>query len=464
MAEAAVSGIIIKLGDLLFGEVVFLYDVSNQMELVKLQLHQMQCFLKDAVSKQKKDERVKGWVRDIRDVAYETEDAIDEYLWVVARSRLKHVGFFEKCFRKPFEIYARHKLGKSICKIQIRLNIISQGRTIFGIKNLDDERSDRRPMLRGPWVPDDDEYEIVGFKNNQRSIISQLIAGKRTPRRQIISIVGQGGLGKTTLAHKVYNSKEVKGYFDERIWLTVSIEFNLNVLLKKVLDKLGKPIHKETENDDEYLLVEVKLSLRQKRYLIVFDDVWTFESIDQFQKALPNDSNGSRVLMTSRFSNIAKRADLGSITHELQFLNEEESLQLLLAKAFFPSTSNISDDLIELAKKLAKKCGGLPLALVLIGGLLSMRAPNYNDWYRVLQTMDWKSNCIECMKVLGTSYEDLPHSLKPCFLYFGCFPEDTDIGASALMRMWIAEGFIQSDGRGTLEDTAECYLEELIQR
>jgi NB-ARC domain/Rx N-terminal domain len=464
MAEASICSVVEKLGDLLIKEAVCLYDIGTQIELVNLQLHQMQCFLKDAASKQKQDERVKGWVKDIRDVAYETEDAIDEYLCVVARSRFKGAGFIT---RKPVELYARHKLGKSIAKVQNKLQLISQGRITFGIKNLVDERSDIRPSIRGPVVPDGDGYEIVGFKDDQRNIISQIVDRENMPRRQIISIVGQGGLGKTTLVHKVYNSKEVKGFFKERIWLTVTREFKLNELLKKVLDKLGKTsIYKETEDDSEYLMSEVKQSLRQKRYLIVFDDVWTVESIDQFQRALPDDKNGSRVLMTARFSKIAKQIDPGSMTHELKFLNEEESLQLLLAKAFpYQSTaSKIPDDLTELAKKLAKKCGGLPLALVVIGGLLSMRTPTYNDWYQVYQTLDWQSNGIGCMKVLATSYEDLPYSLKPCFLYFGCFPENSEIRASSLLRMWIAEGFIQSDGRRTLEDTAECYLEELIQR
>lgn len=63
-----------------------------------------------------------------------------------------------------------------------------------------------------------------------------------------------------------------------------------------------------------------------------------------------------------------------------------------------------------------------------------------------------------------TSYQDLPYYLKPCFLYFACFPEDYDIRTGPLMKMWIAEGFIQHEGRGELEDTAERYLEELAQR
>ncbi|KAJ1700010.1 hypothetical protein LUZ63_008522 [Rhynchospora breviuscula] len=444
---------------------MFLYGVRDQIELVKLQLHQMQCFLKDADSKQKKDERVKGWVQNIRDVAYETEDAIDTYLCEIAPSQWNGVGVFKKCALKPVELSARHRLGEKISMIQMKLKLISEGRTTFGIENLGDERSETKAVAKG--AVNNDDCEIIGFQDAERSLITQLVASVSDHRRRVVSIVGQGGLGRTTLARKIYNSKEVKEHFEITLWLTVSSDFKIIDILKEGIRKLRSVDHKEKESNGQFLLEEMKNILEAKRYLVVLDDVWGMNFYDMFRKALPDGDNSSRVLMTSRSLDVVKRADPGSMPYKLHFLNDDESLKLLFSKAFphenAASSCHVGPDLIHVAKNLARLCGGLPLALVVVG-LLSVRDPTYDNWNRCLQTMDWQSDGVECIEVLITSYQDLPTFLKPCFLYFACFPEDYEIHKGPLLRMWIAEGFIQHEERRELEDTAERYLDQLAQR
>jgi hypothetical protein len=111
------------------------------------------------------------------------------------------------------------------------------------------------------------------------------------------------------------------------------------------------------------------------------------------------------------------------------------------------------------------KCGGLPLALMVLGGLLSKKPCNYHAWSKVLNTLSWHDDDgKKCSEIIGTSYEDLPFALKSCFMYFAAFPEDYKISATSLLRMWIAEGFIPQEDNRTLEETAESYLEDLVQR
>ncbi|KAF3341818.1 disease resistance RPP13-like protein 3 [Carex littledalei] len=79
--------------------------------------------------------------------------------------------------------------------------------------------------------------------------------------------------------------------------------------------------------------------------------------------------------------------------------------------------------------------------------------------------MSWHANDgKKCSEIIGTSYEDLSLPLKLCFMYFAAFPEDHEINATFLLPMWIAEGFIPQEDNRTLEETAEGYLEDLVQR
>ena len=166
-----------------------------------------------------------------------------------------------------------------------------------------------------------------------------------------------------------------------------------------------------------------------------------------------------------RFINIAEEMDRISKPYVIQPLNEEESKQLLLKKIFPNQFANeCPSDLIPLATQFTKKCGGWPLPLVVLGGILSRKKPDFITWNEVMQNIDWQINGSSFMGVISTGYEDLPSSLKPCFMYFGVFPEDHQIKATTLIQLWIAEGFIRQEGTKELEDIAENYLEELVQR
>jgi NB-ARC domain len=166
-----------------------------------------------------------------------------------------------------------------------------------------------------------------------------------------------------------------------------------------------------------------------------------------------------------RFINIAEEADAISKPYEIKPLNAEDSKQLLLKKIFpNQNAKECPKDLLPLAPELAKKCGGWPLALVVLGGILSRKIPNYITWDEVIRNMDWHTDGSRCMCVISSSYDYLPIHLKPCFMYFAVFPEDRQIKATTLIHLWIAEGFIFPDASKTMEGIAENYLEELAQR
>jgi NB-ARC domain len=239
-------------------------------------------------------------------------------------------------------------------------------------------------------------------------------------------------------------------------------------ILKNIRGQIREINKSEQGKNEEYFLMDLFRSLKEKKYLLIIDDVWTTNLWITIQKALPNEKNGSRILMTTRIYEVAKEADPACEPYKLSFLTEKSSLELFLKNAI-PNEgirNECPEDLLVLAGQFSNKCGGLPLALVVLGGMLAKKQFTYPIWNKVMETMNWHTNEQKvCIEIISTSYDNLPLALKSCFMYFAIFPEDyTIVNVPSLLRMWIAEGFIPHEENRTLEYTAESFLEDLVQR
>ncbi|RVW87147.1 putative disease resistance protein [Vitis vinifera] len=453
LVEAVVALAVEKLGGLLieeFGYAVRRTHVQSEVEWIERELIRINCFLKDADAKQKGDERVKTWVRDVRDVAYQVEDAIDTFIMIKSTGPRKRAGFIKRCvccFSFLLnELALQHKLGKDIRGIKVKISDISASRITYGIENIGgggegSSYVSEKLRERRRSCPRMDDHDVIGFDEDINMLVARLL-DQETPRRSTISIVGMGGLGKTTLAKKVYNCRSVKRRFDFCAWVYVSQDYRAGELLHEIGEKILR-IEKGrlAMMNRQHLEERVSTVLRKKRYLIVLDDIWETEVWDDLKTLFPDLMNASRVLFTTRIRDVAIHADPRSATHELHFLNQAQSWELFLKKAFPMEGDSVTcpPELERLGTQIVAKCGGLPLAIVIIGGLLSRKRK-----YPV--------------------YNDLPYYLKPCFLYFGLFPEDLEIPVGKLVLLWIAEGFVQQRGEESMEDVAEDFLEELVDR
>ena len=467
MAESAVSFAVERIGDALLQKAIFLKGVHEQVDRMQRELKRMQCFLKDADAKQQEDERVRHWVSEIQDVAYDAEDAIDAFIFNVESGRTK---FFPcRMFKK---LVSSCKVGKEIEAIQIKIQDISKSRETYGINSIGEATSQAGQRLQklryiSPLVK---EEIIVGLKEDTDKLVEQLVKGDE--RRRAVSIVGMGGIGKTTLAKKVYNDSQVMGYFRFcRAWAYVSQDCRPRDVFQNILNQIpykpnedeAKKIEKMQEHEFGDFLHE---RLKEKRFLVVLDDIWESDDWKCLAKAFPEENNGSRLLLTTRNKNVALQADAQSVPYEVKLLSEEESWKLFCRSAIPGNvTESCPPELKELGEKMVKKCAGLPLAIVVLGGLLSSRTQLLTVWEEVFNKLRAHfavSNGVDA--ILSLSYIDLPHNLKSCFLYLGLFPEDKVISKRRLLLLWIAEGFITQQDEQRLEDTAEDYLNELINR
>ncbi|KAA8542323.1 hypothetical protein F0562_023541 [Nyssa sinensis] len=417
-AEHIVAFVVEKIAGQLIQEAGSLSTVHNHIQWIEGELRRMQCFLRDAEKKQDGDERVRNWVADIGDVAYDTDDVIDTFILKVAQRRRK--GFI---------------------MIKIRIGEITDSRSTYGIENIGGGRegaciaASRLKEKRRSFSHACEE-DIVGLEEEIRMLESCVIHGD-----------------SATLC----NFDHWNGRF--------RVKETLHDLGQKLMG-LGKADLEKMNNQD--LVETLSTFLEDKRYIIVLDDIWKCEVWDDLKLIFPDKNNGSRVMLTTRFKYVALHADPRSPPHELSLLNDEDGWVLLSKKVCLEWNSNttLPPWSKELGKEMVKRCGGLPLAIVVLGGLLSRKDATFNEWLKVLQSVHWQltQDPTQCAEILALSYCDLPYYLKSCFLYFGLFPEDFEISARRLILLWVAEGFVQPRGQEPLEDVAEDYLEELIGR
>ncbi|GMH28173.1 hypothetical protein Nepgr_030016 [Nepenthes gracilis] len=283
-----------------------------------------------------------------------------------------------------------------------------------------------------------------------------------------------GGSGKTTLARKLYNHKTIKQHFNCQAWVSISQEWNPQHILVEILRQAAGITQKTDEMVSiEGLVDKLRDYLKHKLYLIVLDDVWKKDALEDMLPAFPFENRGSKIIITTRIHEVVEFPDLPHFFHEPRHLTKDESWELF-SKIALNHRECIDDyqqigDFEKLGKEMLKKCEGLPLAIIALGGLLGAKGTT-EEWEKVSKVVSSKvmggrgTHTYGTVKdMLALSYHDLPYDLKPCFLYVALFPEDCEIPISMLTNMWIAEGFIMSQEE-TLEEAARQCLDELIQR
>ncbi|KAK1323913.1 putative disease resistance RPP13-like protein 3 [Acorus calamus] len=467
MAEVAYA-VAKDLARLLKDEADLLSGVREEVEYMKTQLKRMHAFLEYANVHPTENPIVKNRVGEIRDIAYEVQDVIENFFINEQRRRKRRshcmLGFIKR--HACTTLIDRHEISVNIENINKKIKEISESLPSYGIDqgSTSEVIEPRRPQ---PLLPPD-EKDIVGLDQEVKEIMGRLRDGDG--RRCTISIFGMGGLGKTTLARKVYIRAKASMQFGCLDWVTVSNEYNeQQLLLGMIKEMMGEKYAEEYSKkrlSKTDLAGELKKFLENKKYFIILDDVWNTNFWETMSCAFPDMNNGSAVMITTRYKDVAKSFDPNTPPIEMKFLSYEECLNLLVKKAGLHDASSCRVELLGPANRIVERCGRLPLGIVVFGGILSCKDRTATEWWKVAEKIKWElsKKPDDCIKVLGLSYDDLPMDLKNCFLYFSLFPEDYEIDAKKLIRLWVAEGFVQETEENTMEEVAEEYLKDLIGR
>ncbi|XP_073036469.1 LOW QUALITY PROTEIN: late blight resistance protein R1-A-like [Primulina eburnea] len=307
-------------------------------------------------------------------------------------------------------------------------------------------------------VASNSKNAMVGFDKDLVNIMDTLTGDESN--LQILSIVGMGGIGKTTLAKNVFDNPLIKQHFDLHAWVTISQQYSVSEILLGLLKEIrGEEI---TQKNDDELGLRLHRSLFDRRYFIVMDDMWSIDVWDGIKGFFPDNDNGSRVLVTTiMLLIIFSRVPL------INYICDEDQCWALFCDKVFGQESCCPPELEEVGKTIVRNCRGLPLAIVAISGLLAKFSRTVEYWEHVANDTHEalnKGGDGLCFEILSLSYKHLPVHLKPCFLYMAIFPEDHKIKISKLIKLWVAEGILKPMSSRSLEEIAKDNLKDLIER
>ncbi|XP_072970714.1 disease resistance protein RPM1-like [Typha angustifolia] len=453
-----------------------LTEVGKEFDEIKSELESMQGFLEDAEKMKAEgnslDKSMVIWIDQVKKATYKVEDIFDELMdFIHSHGGGGLVGLGHNFLHHPADRPTSYHIAKEIQEVKAQIRGIPERCERYKIwrQNPPERIAAGSSQTRREEPFFDEDESIMGIEKNRELLFEWLMGGEQ--HRVIVSVHGMGGLGKTTLAREVYNHPRSKKHFESRAWLSVSESWSIEELLRRLAEELLGGMMKGKMGtfcintmDMTTLTKEIKECLSQKRYLIVIDDVWQVRVWDELSHYFPNNDFPSRILLTTRNRDIASSLSRNCLA--LEGLRHTDACALFF-KATFKSSS-CPKDLQHWCEEIIKKCKGLPLAIMMIGRLMSSKQRTAFEWKRMCQYLQWELSNNEILKPmersLMLSYNHLPYYLKRCFLYCALFPEDYPIKTNMLIKLWIAEGFIEETQGPTLEEIAENYLDQLISR
>ncbi|KAL4326281.1 hypothetical protein GQ457_11G006140 [Hibiscus cannabinus] len=469
IASIVVSPIVSSLTEtvatLIHDKYVAIKGVKENLEKLFDTLETIRAVLEDAELRSACDRSLKLWLSKLKDAAFDAEDILDTFaaearLGMVRRSRAKiHVA-------------------TEIKKISERLDLIAKNRINFNLNVSSGDGGRLRSQSPNDFALTSSFVEttdVFGRESDKQRLIDQMLSNESDSSEggvSVIPIIGMGGLGKTTIAQLIFNDGRVKGHFEYKMWVCVTIDFNLKRILKGIIE-----FHTQMEVSNNLsfdgLVSRFKDILAGKNFLLVLDDVWVdnYQEWEPLRNILKLGGKGSRVLVTSRSDRVSDI--MGTQTpYRLEYLPQEECWSLFKRIAFKDCNNLSSSRLMELegiGKEIVDKCNGLPLAVKAMGGLLRGNV-DVDRWRRILRDSIWEleggssHQKPQILPALKLSYDHLPSYLKQCFSYCSIFPKAYIFDRKELVKLWMAEGFIQHRGRNSAEETGREYFDELFTR
>nr|UBY07208.1 NBS-LRR disease resistance protein [Dasypyrum villosum] len=465
-----VRGVAGKAADALVETVTRMCGLDDDRRKLERQLLAVECKLANAEERSETNSYVKSWMKELKSVAYEADDVLDDFQYEALRRQSK-IG---RCtYRKVLSYVTRHspllfrfEMSRKLKSVVEKINKLIEEMNKFGLEN-----SVCREKQEHPWRQThsklDDTTQIFGRDDDKEVVVKLLLDQQDQRKVEVLPIIGMGGLGKTTLAKMVYNDLGVQQHFKLKMWHCVSDNFDVIALLKSIIELA---VSGRCDMPDTIELLQKKLEqvIGQKRFLLMLDDVWNEDERkweDVLEPLLCSVGGpGSVIVVTTRSQKVASIMQTLE-PHKLACLSEQDSWELFAQKAYSNDVEQEPLELVSIGRRIVNKCRGLPLALKTMGGLLSSYQ-QVQEW-KAIEESNIRDNIRgkdEIVSILKLSYTHLSSEMKQCFAFLAVFPKDHVMDKDKLIQLWIANGFIQEMGTMDLTKRGEFIFDELVWR
>ncbi|XP_042416559.1 putative disease resistance protein RGA3 [Zingiber officinale] len=436
--------------------------------------------------------RLKELLMQLKDAAYDADDLLDEFQYQVLMKQVEQEENESTSFSLPSSSTALPATKKPRISVPTIADLISSSRDKDRVQKIKERieniTGDINQLI--PLFPLSDlenqqqlisstsrttssvlvETEVFGrdkYLNELKDLLLNASdgAGSSNISIPVLAIAGIGGIGKTTLAQQVYNDEAIQEHFQLKIWVCVSGNFSVERLTKEIIESATRKKCELTNLDALHVILNENIT--SKKFLLVLDDVWNEDSSkwEKFYAPLKNGAKGSKILVTTRSTTIAGM--VGAVDPIHLYGLEAESFWAFFKKCVFGSQNNGDHppDLETIAKTIAERLNGLPLAAKTVGGLLKVNMEK-SHWETIMKSEIWQlpQNESDVLPVLQLSYQCLPAHLKRCFAFCSLFHKDYVFDKEELVRIWIAEGFVIPQGKERMEDVGSSYFEDLVSR
>lgn len=475
MEASLVSGILNIVGNnlapLVIKEFSSMAGVTKDLQELQDLVEEINNWLQTVGDKAMRNDRSSNWLRKLKDAAYDAEDLVHEFHIEAEKHEENVVGvknvIVKHFWTKPKSVVFEFKTAHKIKAIKKRFDEIVKGRSCYSTiaNSIPVDRPAQHISKTIGEVPHwtiVDETSIFGRDKEKNWVISKLTESSIQQNIKIISVIGLGGSGKTTLAKLVFNDgNTIKQHFELILWVHVSREFDVEKLVEKLYEAIpgDKPNHLPLQHVSR----TISDKLTGKKFLVVMDDVWTEDHThwEQFMVHLKSGAPGSSILLTTRSRKVAEAVD-STYTFDMPFLSEDDSWKVF-EQNLGSAAIGLDPEFVQVGTEIVKKCSGVPLAIKVLAGVLR-GMKGIEEWQSIrdsnlLDVEDKESKVFAC---LSLSYFHLPRHLKQCFIHCSIFPRGYVITRRLLISQWIAHGFIPTNQAQQPEDVGIGYFDSLL--
>ncbi|VAI70749.1 unnamed protein product [Triticum turgidum subsp. durum] len=438
--------------------------LDDNRETLERHLQVIECKLVNAEERSHTNGYIKSWMVKLKAVVYKADDVLDDFEYEGLRRKVQ-IG--DSTSRKMLGYVTRHSpllfrfaMSRKLKGVLDQIRGLAEEMNRFSLED-SINREERQHTWRQTYSKLDESAEIYGRGDDKEGVVKLLLDQQDQRKVKVLPIFGMGGLGKTTLAKMVYNDQDVQEHFELKMWHCVSDNFDVTAIVRSIIE-LATNGRCDLPDNIELLQRKLDEVIGRKRFFLVLDDVWNEEKNmweDGMKPILCSAGGpGSVIVVTCRSKQVASIMSTLE-PYELAFLSEEDSWELFSNKAFSAGVEEQAE-LVTIGRRIVNKCGGLPLALKTMGGLLSLKQ-QVHEWKTIEETNIGDN---EVMSMLKLSYKYLSSEMKQCFAFCALFPKDYEMPKDMLIQLWMANGFIQEEGTMDLTQKGEFIFRELLWR